>query len=298
MDKKEAEALSSSASSSSNSVTSEQPSQASASSSSKALPSFKKNPLPPKPKAAGNGNDSDVKSTKAGNGANKKSTIGRQLDKFRAERRTASLPNGKRENGASPRLSDTTPLEPAKAKPVEAPTKTTREEAPKKAAPASRRRSRDYTSSEESDDEESLPTPKKTRLSPKPQTQAKRQVPPSSPMTELTDDDSVRGRPSKRPSPPPPRRKSPPAELNLVPNGHVATPSKTPDEMRERYEELYPAYQQLTQKLMVVYQDAEDAKLDEGTVASKEEVDKMVTRWQKWHTELEGIRACFGEDGI
>jgi hypothetical protein len=165
---------------------------------------------------------------------------------------------------------------------------------PSKAVSTARRRSRDYTSSEKSEEEDSLPTPKKSRTSPKSASQSQKPLPTSS--------SSERGRSSKRLSPEPPRRKSPPAELKLKANGHASAttmspPAKSPEDMRERYEELYPAYQQLAQKLMVVYQTAEDAKVDGGPVVAKEEVDKMVARWQKWHAELEGIRACFGDEG-
>lgn len=122
------------------------------------------------------------------------------------------------------------------------------------------------------------------------------------------------------------KRKAPPPELKL--NGHAApalTSTQThaangslekkisdftrqevpdPEALRERYEELFPAYQMMTKKLAKLHRAAEvDEEQEEGEVGSggprlgvkPGEVEKMVARWEKWHHELEGIRRWFGE---
>lgn len=63
--------------------------------------------------------------------------------------------------------------------------------------------------------------------------------------------------------------------------------------MRERYEELYPAYQQLARKLTAIYQDCEDVEVEGKLSVSTEEVAKMAARWKKWHAELAEIRQWF-----
>ncbi|OCF37515.1 hypothetical protein I316_00640 [Kwoniella heveanensis BCC8398] len=66
-----------------------------------------------------------------------------------------------------------------------------------------------------------------------------------------------------------------------------------PESLRERYEELFPAYQQLTKKLAKVHQSAESEAGLQGV--SEEEVGKLVKRWEKWHNELAEIRRWFGD---
>jgi len=96
-------------------------------------------------------------------------------------------------------------------------------------------------------------------------------------------------------------------------NGHadlpLTAPIKDPEMLRDRYEELFPAYQQLTRKLVELHQVASTVKVgededdgeEEGEVVSlsmgikQEDVEKMVKKWNRWHTELEDIRRWFGE---
>lgn len=96
------------------------------------------------------------------------------------------------------------------------------------------------------------------------------------------------------------KRKPPPPALELNNTSHrdfitqpipkyTKSTRPDPESLRERYEELFPAYQQLTRKMVKVHQAAE---VGEGNV---EEVEKMVERWGRWHKELEGIRRWFGE---
>ncbi|WWC67735.1 uncharacterized protein I206_101647 [Kwoniella pini CBS 10737] len=107
-------------------------------------------------------------------------------------------------------------------------------------------------------------------------------------------------------------RKGPPPELILEKsssndglNGRISTPlpkfnksnsissndiENDQESLRDRYEELYPAYQQLTKKLTKYHQAAEnDMKIDDNL----NELNKMVAKWEKWHKELEGIRRWF-----
>ncbi|WWC59219.1 uncharacterized protein I303_101769 [Kwoniella dejecticola CBS 10117] len=74
-------------------------------------------------------------------------------------------------------------------------------------------------------------------------------------------------------------------------HGNEAVPEPDQEALRDRYEELYPAYQQLTKKLTKFHQAAENGlKVDKGDVG---ELDKLVIKWEKWHKELEGIRRWF-----
>ncbi|KAK6903944.1 hypothetical protein I203_107455 [Kwoniella mangroviensis CBS 8507] len=69
--------------------------------------------------------------------------------------------------------------------------------------------------------------------------------------------------------------------------------------LRDRYEELYPAYQQLTKKLSRIHQAAESGMKvnndteDDDEITDEDELNKLVGKWQKWHNELEGIRRWF-----
>ncbi|WVQ97872.1 hypothetical protein IAU59_004988 [Kwoniella sp. CBS 9459] len=68
-----------------------------------------------------------------------------------------------------------------------------------------------------------------------------------------------------------------------------------PESLRERYEELFPAYEQLTRKLAKVHQSAENGGPGLQSL-SEEEVSKMVKKWEKWHNELGEIRRWFGDE--
>lgn len=232
-----------------------------------------------------------------------KSVFSKQLDKFRAEKRAASLPNGKAENGvASPRLASSTVSNPAKQATVPArkdrSTSGEKEKNPKQSV--KRRSSRDYSSSEEDSDAEPAPPAKATKMKAGTLVTAPSKKRPSPDDYSSSEEEQPRGRPSKRPTPPSSHSKAP-AHTPVKSNGHTSTsPSstksalpKSPDDMRERYEELFPAYQLLTKKLVGVYQDCEDVEVEDDLNVTKAEVAKMAQRWQKWHNELEGIRQWF-----
>jgi hypothetical protein len=85
-------------------------------------------------------------------------------------------------------------------------------------------------------------------------------------------------------------RKAAPPELKL--NGHRGEPPD-PEALRERYEELFPAYEQLSRKLAKLHRDAEAEEEGEVVEMNDKELAKMVARWEKWHAELEGIRRWF-----
>ncbi|WVF70010.1 hypothetical protein IAT40_004796 [Kwoniella sp. CBS 6097] len=129
----------------------------------------------------------------------------------------------------------------------------------------------------------------------------------------------IRGRPKIKISPTH-KRKPPPPELKLdgatppnsasaskpqatVPHPASAPPAHVssvkdrepdPESLRERYEELFPAYQQLTKKLAKVHQSAENGGAGLQGL-SEDEVGKMVKRWERWHHELGEIRRWFGD---
>lgn len=96
--------------------------------------------------------------------------------------------------------------------------------------------------------------------------------------------------PRKVPAPAPVPVPTPAPELKL--NGHQDGPPD-PEALRERYEELYPAYQLLSQKLAKIHRDAETEEEGEVVDMDEKELRKMVTRFEKWHRELEGIRKWF-----
>ncbi|ODN96381.1 hypothetical protein L198_04095 [Cryptococcus wingfieldii CBS 7118] len=83
-----------------------------------------------------------------------------------------------------------------------------------------------------------------------------------------------------------PRRDEP-----LSSNASYRSAQRDPDRLRDRYEELYPAYQKLTEKLSRVHHAAEAG----GDIGMSEmEIRKMASKWERWHTELSDIRRWFG----
>ncbi|WVQ76814.1 hypothetical protein IAR50_006488 [Cryptococcus sp. DSM 104548] len=66
---------------------------------------------------------------------------------------------------------------------------------------------------------------------------------------------------------------------------------RDPDRLRDRYEELYPAYQKLAEKLSRVHHAAEAG---EELGVSELEIRKMAGKWERWHMELSDIRKWFG----
>ncbi|KAL7422640.1 hypothetical protein Q5752_001931 [Cryptotrichosporon argae] len=69
--------------------------------------------------------------------------------------------------------------------------------------------------------------------------------------------------------------------------------------LRERYEELFPAYERLSDRLAGLYDAAEHARAGRGAetgevgVLAEDELRKLVERWGRWHHELEEIRRHF-----
>jgi len=221
--------------------------------------------------------------------------IGKQMAKFAKEKRASSMPNVKKADGtATPRTANgrehhsTSPVNDHRdrEKAVEA------EETKEKLEVGNSKRKRDekekrksspvYTSSE------SDAAPKRKRT----------------PEYSSSSGDEPKRRRSPAPAPAKSHTRKPPTpELTL--NGHTHThtrthvhaptprqPGRDPETMRDRYEELFPAYQQLTEKLARVHRAAEDG---EDVGVGKEEVGKMVGKWGRWHAELAGIRVWFGE---
>lgn len=111
---------------------------------------------------------------------------------------------------------------------------------------------------------------------------------------------------SLRTSPPTASRStstSPPDSSAPRPLKHPnANANPDPEALRERYEELFPAYQLLAQRLAAIHQACEDVSAGGAGAAgdgvglgvSAEELTKLVGRWERWHKELEGIRRWFG----
>lgn len=248
-----------------------------------------------------------------------KTVIGRQLDKYRAEKRAASLPNGKADSrGTSPPRVISTPHASGSSSSKAAAGLSTSAKAresstsdeknpPKSTKPTKVRRDskRSHTPSESEDEKEERP--KKMTAAEK----RRASKLPSPDYSSSTDEEAHahRGRPIAKRSSPPPAKPSPSAKANAKANGHahvhVSTtanghssppptpPLKSPEEMRERYEELYPAYQQLARKLTAIYQSCEDVEVEGRLNVSKEEVAKLAARYKKWHTELAEIRQWF-----
>ncbi|ORX34421.1 hypothetical protein BD324DRAFT_683372 [Kockovaella imperatae] len=140
---------------------------------------------------------------------------------------------------------------------------------------------RDYSSSDSGSEVEATPLSKRKTGSD--------HHPQSAPLTHAQTTSSI----------PTFKRKAPPPVLDLgeARNGASQTEPKTsrPDEesLRDRYEELFPAYQLYTKKLVKI-QEALDHG-EEGEVVDEVEVERMVKKWQKWHRELEDIRRWFGD---
>lgn len=60
-----------------------------------------------------------------------------------------------------------------------------------------------------------------------------------------------------------------------------------PEALRDRYEELYPAYQIATERLVELHRAADAGEPVAGDIA------KLVQKWEKWHAELASIRKWF-----
>ena len=232
-------------------------------------------PLPTPPKV--------VCVTPAPNTASKRKApqtiIGKQMAKFAKDKRASSMPNVKRAAvtvQVRAERKSTSPGSKAiqKVSPIEE--KRKREDTRKGEEERNRKRKREISKTKESpiytSSESGSGSKKRRSLS-----------------YSSSEDEPLRGR---SPVQIIAKRKSPPPELKLNGHQHAQTP-RDPEVMRDRYEELYPAYEQLTRKLIRIHCVAED----DGTVdAEREEVERMVGKWKKWHVELTAIRACFGED--
>jgi hypothetical protein len=73
-------------------------------------------------------------------------------------------------------------------------------------------------------------------------------------------------------------------------------PPKSQQEMRERYDELYPAYVLLSEKLRSAYQTVGDPNnLPEVMPYSEEDLGELMAKFHRWHAELERIRIAFRE---
>ena len=241
--------------------------------------------------------------------------IGKQKAKFAAEKRAASLPNVRKVEStrprSSPRIADPTASQesPIKAEPSAKTKRKAFKDVPNNPPPSKRvsspgsahsseesrgrfrerpvkslklpngnrpniKHSRSYSSSGSSDEE-----------------LLQKQRPLSAPMQPRED---VWSKPITK-------RKPPTPELKLDGHATIVQPHKEPmpdpEALRERYEELSPAYQLLTKKLAKLHRAAEQGEGEEGEVGSlgmdQSEVTKLVTRWEKWHRELEGIRRWF-----
>lgn len=233
--------------------------------------------------------------------------IGKQKAKFAAEkeRRASSLPNVKKVDVvASPRpdriSADTASISSKSSKSDTKPDPKPMAREPKV---VKRKREEDIVrktqgaspactnSSEESRGRSTVPKPVMADPDDKAKKKSRASVDYSS-----SDEDAPRKRsstediPRKRPHASTSKRKPPPPELEL--NGHREEPPD-PEALRERYEELFPAYEQLSRKLAKLHRDAEAEEEGEVVEMDDKELAKMVARWEKWHRELEGIRRWF-----
>lgn len=247
--------------------------------------------------------------------SSQKTVIGRQLDKYRAEKRAASLPNSKSENGSTPprvpssHASGSSKLA-AGSSTINARDRSDSDGTEKTASRRPAKRSQTPSDDEDAERPRKLTAAERRRVSKK----------PSPDYSSSTDEDAHRGRQPVKRSTPPARSSQPTTTKASSPqrspvfakgkydrngsfdgktNGHTSptasalVPPKSPESMRERYEELYPAYQQLARKLTAIYQDCEDVEVEGRLSNSTEEVAKMAARWKKWHAELAEIRQWF-----
>ncbi|ORY20709.1 hypothetical protein BCR39DRAFT_554905 [Naematelia encephala] len=122
--------------------------------------------------------------------------------------------------------------------------------------------------------------------------------PPPSPLSLSCSNSISKPEPEPEPEPEPrPRpeqqRQIPESEPRRPGSGSGSRPEPEPQQLRERYDELFPAYQLLTKRLAKVHAAAEGSGEPAGV--GVEEVEKMVSKWEKWHNELAGIRRWFAE---
>ena len=78
--------------------------------------------------------------------------------------------------------------------------------------------------------------------------------------------------------------------------GHAPTvyrSERDSETMRDRYEELFPAYQQLIGRLARIMEDIERG---ETATYGKQDVEILVKKYEKWHAELSGIRIWFDDN--
>jgi len=246
---------------------------ASSSSSEEKAPKPTTKPLPKPPKAA-------LKPVPVVKRKSPQSLINKQKAKFAQEKRASSMPNVKKDEGGRAdgmKHRSASPVKELREKGDVIEVKEKRESKKEKVEGGNGKRKRDepkrkdspiYTSSEAGSTSE----PKKKR---------------TPDYSSSSEDEPLRGRSVV---PVQANRKQPPPELKL--NGHAHLPTeRDPETMRDRYEELFPAYEQLSKKLAKVHRAAESGvSVDIG----KEKVEKMVKKWEKWHEELSGIRMWFG----
>ncbi|KAI9635404.1 uncharacterized protein MKK02DRAFT_32836 [Dioszegia hungarica] len=271
-------------------------------------------------------------STSAASSSSKnKGPVAREMAKFRAEQaRATSAPGLKGTNGnASPREAAAalsaadavkTKKRAAGAKADKGNTAETSRKAEKaersdtssrsdeKGSGKKRKRGRhpspSFTSSEDEDEEDSRRGRAKQRNRPAPKSTLPKLPPPDAATLAAMD-----ALPPSRPIANFTKRKSPPQPLDLhspTQQTKSRTPSTTaselerpddPEDLRDRYEELYPAYQILTTKLIGLHRAAEGVELGEADIEmlpTKEEMEKLVKKWERWHKELAGIRRWFG----
>jgi hypothetical protein len=265
-----------------------------------------------KPRISTSGSSSSSSSAKKG-------PVARELAKFRAEQaRSSSAPSAKTSSGiASPRIVQV-PLSTTPAQSSKVVAKRSTAAVPDKARSDVSDKSSSGRSGGQDDGDKAALTKKR-----------KRERHPSPAFTSSEDggeDEDMRGRakhrtvskkpaqpipgPAKTQSPPPrpmpsfQKRKSPPVPLDLKNQPKSRTPSTVsserpddPEDLRDRYEELYPAYHLLTIKLSALHRAAEGMEIGEEAVEvlpSTAEMEKMVKKWERWHMELAGIRKWFG----
>jgi hypothetical protein len=224
------------------------------------------------------------------------------MAKFRAEaKRAGSLPNVNREEGlASPRAATV-----AETKTPSSPVESLADKLKERQERIRREARRTKAESEKSEEErgrprepvkrEAYPVKEKPRNDKRKRDEFKGENDLSMKKKSARDySSSDEALVDERPKIPSFKRKSRPPSLDLEPTSRSPP---DPEAMRDRYEELFPAYQLLTRRLVNLHSAAEGIQLGdaEAEVVSKEEVGKMVNKWERWHTELAGIRRWFGE---
>ena len=213
------------------------------------------------------------------------SLIGKQKAKFAAEKRAASLPNVRKDVIASPRP-DEAPVQPL-------PSRQDSKPIARAVGGAKKWKAQHLDGAGSSSDSSEDGRGRALKRTARPQIVQSRVTKKSKATRDYSSSSSDESVILANTSVQTFARKAPPTPLKL--NGNTPPDDKKPDpeELRERYEELFPAYEQLSRKLAKLHQDAEADDFEQEVEIDNQELQKLVSRWNRWHAELSSIRNWF-----